>query len=722
MRKLALLLFLGALAALAFSLLPDNGMRKHQATLSEDVRSSRRPVFLAHDLTEAESICLTTSAVASNPEAVVLFDSPKLAPYMKAFLKAYQPSRIIPVGSFPEGRLELEQRLEIQTTPIVSLGADSSRALGQAFFPKATTVVACPPRPRGQLLQAACLAGVLKAPLHVVADGPESIEPLRRQLTDWGARNVYLVGAARELAGDLPNVTVVSLADEHAVAQAHVKVLLRCGPIETLVIANPFDDRGGRGGMAALAPLICLQKKAALLLTDDAGTNVPQVVEASARQPALRAADAVIFMADLKAIPVEQRPNPIAADKDPKIDMEPLTPSGNRLFTYAVGRLFHEDPGVVALLLARQRLLTSRMRGDVSPPSRRVLLASNTGGELPLLEVFSRNTEQEFRNAGYGVTALFGKDVSGPDLRQLMTEHNVFLWEGHHNALIKDWDFPSWDEPLPPSLVFLQSCLALKDYKINQLLSRGAVGVVGSSTRTYSASGGACSLAFFDALLYEDQTLGGSLRQAKNFLLAYALLKEKRLGKQATRTGANLRTAWAFSLWGDPTLRLPAPAAPPNKRPAIHHVVVGDTIVVTVPPEKHDKVLTRTNDLKRGYHVQMPPNARLAGLITKSATSGDEGQTLVPFVFAEVHLPNARPGQTPTLSPTHPSRLPSSHWVFCWDDRRRTGYLLVIPTPSQIPGELRFHVRWTDLPGYQDPNDNLAESPDQTPDPAAGDE
>ena len=55
--------------------------------------------------------------------------------------------------------------------------------------------------------------------------------------------------------------------------------------------------------------------------------------------------------------------------------------------------------------------------------------------------------------------------------------------------------------------------------------------MVGSSTRTYSGSGGAFSLAFFNALLYDGQSLGGSLRQAKNFLLAYALLKEKRLGR-----------------------------------------------------------------------------------------------------------------------------------------------------------------------------------------------
>ena len=71
---------------------------------------------------------------------------------------------------------------------------------------------------------------------------------------------------------------------------------------------------------------------------------------------------------------------------------------------------------------------------------------------------------------------------------------------------------------------------------------RGAVAVVGSSSRTYSASGGAFSLAFFDAVLYDDQSLGGSLRQAKNFLLAYSA-EGRRLGEDAKRTGARCAAA-----------------------------------------------------------------------------------------------------------------------------------------------------------------------------------
>ena len=35
--------------------------------------------------------------------------------------------------------------------------------------------------------------------------------------------------------------------------------------------------------------------------------------------------------------------------------------------------------------------------------------------------------------------------------------------------------------------------------------------------------------------------------------------------------GANLRSAWAFTLWGDPSLRLPRPTPAEGALPAVRH-------------------------------------------------------------------------------------------------------------------------------------------------------
>jgi hypothetical protein len=87
------------------------------------------------------------------------------------------------------------------------------------------------------------------------------------------------------------------------------------------------------------------------------------------------------------------------------------------------------------------------------------------------------------------------------------------------------------------------------------------------------------------------------------------------------------------------------------------------------------------------YRSQMLPNARLAGLLYKEPASAQ--RRLAPLLFAEVHLPKAPHGKVPRLH----SHLPADRYVFCWDPRRRSGYLLVDPRP-QDHGELHFQVHW----------------------------
>jgi hypothetical protein len=636
-----------------------------------------RVVFLGSGLSGLDLVTFTATVAAGAEDAVVLLDSEKCTPYTRAFLAAYHADRVVPVGTFPLGVTDLRQRLDTPTAPEVAWPKGRPAGLWRLLFPRASRVVVCPAEPRGLLLQSACLAGALKAPLFVLDGAGGGADELRDWLTRWHAHTVYAAGGAAEVCRGLRGVTAVELADEREVSAAYLRAVLRQGPVTSLVVTNPEDLREGFGGMSVLAPWVALRRRAALLCTDPAGDDAEDVVRAALRNAHLRRADALILVANLRAIPMGRRPNPIPGDKDPDIEMEPFTPAGDEPFTFATGRLFHEDPAVVPLLLARERMLLE------GPTPRKALVVSNPGGSLPLLETFSRNTAKELHNAGYDTTVRFGRTTSGEELRRLLPEHDLFLWEGHQSTLIRDWSLPDWDEPLPPSLVFLQSCLALQDWKAQPLLRRGAVGVLGSSTRTYSASGGATSLAFFDALLYDQQSLGGSLRQAKNFLAVYARLKEKRLGKDAKRTGANLRAAWAFTLWGDPTLRLPLPEPPADALPPVRHEVEGNTIVLALPAEHHGKVTTSR------FQVEMYPNGRLAGLCRKEAD--DDGLPLVPFVFAEVALPKGRSGQVPELH----SRLPSSHWVFSWDERRRCGYLIAVPR-AKDRDELRFTVHWAE--------------------------
>jgi hypothetical protein len=689
MHTIARTLYVGLLAGTAFTLLgagPPGSFPTPAATA--DTGQEGGVVYLGGGLSDEQVIALG-AAVASQPDATMLLDSKPLTPYLKHFLAARKPARVVPIGDFPNGKSELEKRLGLAVEEPSNWRAGPPFRLWPTLFPAAKSLVVCPSRPRSLLLRAACLAGAKGAPLWISANNPAESPLLKKWLKRLGTREMLVAGAIDQVRLGSPGVRVVRLATEEAVDAAYLRQIASGGRIETAVAANPADFGKDLGGMSVLAPWLAVSKRAALLLTRDSGADVEEIVTRAAQRKQLRHLDTLILAAGLKSIPMQERPNPIPTDKDPAIQLEPLTPQArpassannleDRLVSWSIGRLFHDDRAVIPLMLARQKLMAATLRAPAGP--RRALVVSNPGGSLPLLEVFSRNTAQELRNAGYEVTALYGKDVTGPDLRKRMVGQDVFLWEGHHNTLIKDWGFPGWNEPLPPTFVFLQSCLALKDYKVHPLLGRGAIGVVGTSTRTYSGSGGAFSLAFFNALVYEGQSLGGSLRQAKNFMIAYALLKEKRLGAGAARTGANHRAAWSFTLWGDPTFRLPRPDVPATRLSAVRHEVTGNRIVVELPTELHGKVLTAK------YNVRMPANSRLAGLVRKKKE--EDTRPLVPFVFAEVHLPRAKPGLVPRLR----TRLPASNWVFVWDQRRKTGYLLATPRSSRT-AEMRFQVEW----------------------------
>jgi hypothetical protein len=644
------------------------------------VKWSDRTVFLVGSLSDTEKIIFTANVATSGHPGTVLYDGPKAGPFLKNFLQAFAPDQVVGVGEFAEAQAGLEDRLGY---PVARLKSAESILDDSGPFNHADTVVICPASPRAQLLQAACLAGALHAPLIQPPANDADRTRLASRLKNWQTRTVYALDGVDPHNLRLGARRIRRLAGADQIASAVLSHLSKQGPIKTLVLANPADEERGLGNMSSLSVYVALRHHAALWFTNPSGSDCASVVETACRRPELSRAENLIFVASLAAIPTERRDNPVPG-KDRIIEMEPLTPEGSEPFTYATGRLFHEDPGVVMLMLARQRLLEQQARaiqtGDRC--QRRALIVSNPGGGLPLLETFSRTTALEFRQCGYETVSLFDDRVNRQEVRRLLPSQDIFLWEGHYRTLVDSYGMPGWTEPLRPSLIFLQSCLALNEGEVDPLLQRGAIGVIGSSTRTYSGTGGAFTLAFFDGLLYQQLSIGASLRQAKNFLLAYTKLKEKRLGEKAKLAGANLRSAWAFTLWGDPEVHLPTPETADESVSHVHPQIRGNSIVLSIPQEPQRTVLSTR------YEADVWPNVRLAGLVHKDVV--DDEKKLVPLLFAEVRLRHRSGGGVPHLTST----LPESRWVFCWDRRRSCGYLLALPRDKDRE-EIRFHVSWT---------------------------
>ena len=616
-------------------------------------------VIIAGGMSDAELVALSVAVASAQPDADFLLDSVRADITMKPLFDRSKPGKIIPVGTFAKDRDTLKHWGDVKAAiqPVVAKPESYIRA----SFPNPTRIVVAPVEPHGQLLQAACLAGILKVPL-LVSNGEVSL--------DDSMKEVIAVGSAVEVCRKLKNVKLTELKDAAAVAAAHRKELVRTGPIRNLVLANPADSKRE----SSLAPWVAVKKRAALLLTSPDGKDAGTVVAAALQANDTFRADTLLVLADLESIPQVKRDNP-AAGKDEQIDLEPWIPEGNGLISLASARLFHTDRSIIPLVFARQRLF------ERNPDPTKILIASNPGDGLPLLETFSRNTGRELENAGCKVTGLYGKDsLTGKELRELVPQHDIFLWEGHYRTLIDNFEMLKWTEPLRPSIIFLQSCLALNPPEAGLLFDRGAIAVMGSPNRTYSGSGGAFSLGFFDALAYEGRSTGAAVRHSKNFLLMYAALKEKRLGENAKLGGANRRAAWTFTYWGDPTLKLPKPRPGKEALTPLKYESSKSLITLTLPEKRYPSTEVKP------YKAEMWPGGRLAGIFTKD---DEDAKNLSPLAFAEVSIPDGPAGKVPHLS----SKVPGRNYIFEWDARRTVGYLLLLPREKDV-GAVEFKVHW----------------------------
>ena len=283
MQTVARTLFFATLATLTFGLV--GPVSVSPAAGPTGPPPAAHVVYLGHDLSDEALISLGSAVAAAGPKATLLLDSPKLAPYLKICLESLAADRIVPIGGFAEGVPEVENRLDVQLAGAIHWTRGPPVELWKSLFPRAEDVVVCPAEPRALLLQCACLAGTLKAPLFVVQGHLGETGRLQGMLHSWDTRKVYLAGAARKISTSLVGYECVKLGDDQAVAAARLKLLAAKGDIESVVVANPFDTGDGMGRMSALAPWIAVQKRAPLLLTAKDGKNVDDIVARRSSSP-----------------------------------------------------------------------------------------------------------------------------------------------------------------------------------------------------------------------------------------------------------------------------------------------------------------------------------------------------------------------------------------------------------------------------------------------------
>ena len=387
---------------------------------------------------------------------------------------------------------------------------------------------------------------------------------------------------------------------------------------------------------------------------------------------------------------------------DYEVDVEPCSrPEDNEAAAYGVGRIPFRRLADASLMIAGGLARETIVREN--PPH--VLMIANPSadyGALPLAELVSRATAEEFKNFGWHVSEHYGKAANSPDIINAAGNSHLIIYEGHisDQYLIQEpYDIyeefdgnDTWDHSAPedmsvrmnvyepsgyadgsemhdatdyeaslyesdsavaadqegfyahemesflPSgsveclqalpLVILQSCHSLEQPTLDHLLELGGAGMVGSVTSIHSASGSAFVKAFCDGMLYRCDTVGEALRDARNYFLCLAQLKQQR-GHQ--ETAKVYRAALTFRFWGDPEMRLFSSVAKPRRRGISAAMTDPTTVRISTPkyrlPESRNE----------RYFARLFPGSQLAGIVKR--LTNEPIRRLTPLYFFRLPLP-----------------------------------------------------------------------------------
>src|SRR5207237_10510596 len=119
-------------------------------------------------------------------------------------------------------------------------------------------------------------------------------------LRQWQTREVFLIGASGAIRLAQRGCKVRKLGGVDDVQAACIRRLAQKGRLDCAVVVNPADSGSG---MSSLGPWLATRKRAALLCTGAAGTDVSRVVQQASRRRHLSRLDTLILLADVKAVP-----------------------------------------------------------------------------------------------------------------------------------------------------------------------------------------------------------------------------------------------------------------------------------------------------------------------------------------------------------------------------------------------------------------------------------
>jgi hypothetical protein len=619
--------------------------------------AAERPDAVIVTEPDARLLCSLFPALARLGNPPLLLHASDTEPYLIDYVDQTAASHVLLIDRAGRAPAAWHERFRVLREPAATLPLELSR---QAF-PSGSAVVLI-----GGSSPEIGIAGSLLATARGIpavwfrTDGPAVLQSLRTHEPP----EIVLVGES-----DLPvprrdfaSSKVTELKNMSDVLTAYEAALQ--GTVEHLVVVRIRHRASHQIDSAWLMPQYAVLHRAAVAFLDDRSDDEAELDRLLHRYPSVQY---VTLWGDTDALPDIEVEDPVSAAglqtrlAEGKFPVQPLSGLARREpCRFRVGRITGDSRSAVSLLVARSLRRPPRPDG----PSQALVLA-NVDEQLPLMETITRTTAETIEQAGWRMHALYGWRAAWHHRPGIRWGADLVLYEGHTANLQEAVPFDLERDPVAPGLYVFQGCRTLVQPQVAALIRNGAAGVVGTTTKTYSASGSALAKAFVDAMLLDGMDAGTSLMVARNFMLALAQLGERR---QHRHTSKIVRGGMTFALWGDPTWSPPLPARSPETVRRVTAVRNGSAIELHIP----DRDAWPPSVAAGEYAARIPLGAKLAGWYEWEDAERTRRQ-LPPLYFAVLPLPDYDAAEAPNLS----SHIAANRWTAVWDSRNRWLYLLV---------------------------------------------
>jgi hypothetical protein len=307
---------------------------------------------------------------------------------------------------------------------------ETSILLAKSFWRKADSIVACATdEPEAGIFGAAMAAHerIPFVPYEHTSDLPE----LTRRLKAVGIQRV-LLSTNRPTQGDrdaFPSEQNVEVLGTSSI-QHRIVTALGAPNIRNIVVTRVPGEDSAEVTASWIAPYLALMRRSLVVTcSSQTATSVEHQITALVSRHDLRPRT-VTIVADHNSIGTLTVTDPDNLGGY-QICMEPCSrPYDDGAAAFGVGRIpfsrVAESSAMIAAGLARDTILRAR-------PISILMIANPDAAHsaLPMAEVVSRITAEEFKNFGIRVEEFYGRPSNGPETVEAATTAHVVIYEGH---------------------------------------------------------------------------------------------------------------------------------------------------------------------------------------------------------------------------------------------------------------------------------------------------